>query len=792
MKFSEAWLRELVDPPVDSEALIERLTMAGAPVDEIANADPGFSKVVVAEVLAAKQHPDGDRLRVCRVADGSGAEFEVVCGAPNARVGLRTAFAKTGARLPEGLVVRKNKIRGVASHGMLCSSAELALGEDADGIIELPGDAPLGTALGDYLQLNDRIIDVELTPNRGDLLSMSGIAREVSALFGMPMTAPPVSSQTAVHDRIFPIEIVAGEACPVYAGRILLSVDVTAPSPIWLRERLRRSGLRSIGAIVDITNYVMMELGQPLHAFDLDKLCGGIVVRQAEAGECLTLLDAQEVELEVGTLVIADRERAVAMAGVMGGIDTAVGDGTHNVFLEAAFFAPTPIAGKARHYKMHTDASHRFERGVSFDLQTAALERASELLVQICGGEPGPISVERRDEFIPARPVIGLRTARVEQLLGFTIPAKEIEQNLRALGMQVEVVDEGWHVVPPNPRFDLVMEADLIEEIVRLHGFDKMPSHRPRNEARIRPLSAPGIVLARYRQALAERGFSEAVTYSFVDPLLQQRLEPDIAALPLSNPISSNMSVMRTSLWPGLLQALDYNIKRQQERVRLFELGGVFRPLDGGAHLQSRQIGLVMTGAALPKQWGVERRELDFADLHGEVSALVSLGGQSNKLTSGPSNHSALHPGSRATLSSDDLVIAEFGALHPEIAKYFGINQKIYLGTLALDLVVSENVPLYRTISKFPTIRRDISILVDKTLPAGELLTTIWEGRSDLLRDLQLFDVFEGEGIDSRKKSLAIGLIFQGDSSTLTDSDVDTLRDQVLGELAQKFGATLR
>ena len=791
MKFGEQWLREWVDPPVAVEELVERLTMTGFEVDSVVPAAPDFTSVVIGEVMGAEPHPSAERLQVCRVNDGD-AIVDVVCGAPNVRAGMRSAFARVGAVLPGGRRVAAVTIRDADSNGMLCSAAELGLSDEANTIVELPAEAPVGVPLQDYLQLDDNIIDIELTPNRGDCLSIAGIAREVGAAFGQRVQRPDIYPVAAVTDTVLPVELVAEAQCPVYVGRAIHGVDVNAASPLWVQERLRRCGIRSISVIVDITNYVMMELGQPLHAFDLDKLDGGIRVRLAESGDRITLLDGQEIELQPGTLLITDHSGPIAMAGIMGGNASGVGTGTRNIFFEAAFFSPQPLAGRARAYKLQTDASYRFERGVSFDLQAMAIERATALVLDICGGEPGPVSATRAAEQLPERKPVVLRAARLDALLGFEIDAAQVERHLSALDLDTRSRTDGWEVRPPPFRFDIAREADLIEEVVRMHGYDRMPVASPNLPARVRSAPEGQIETARYRDVLIERGFAEIVSYSFVDPGVQARFVPGTSARVLANPIASTMSVMRTSLWPGLVQACEYNLKRQQDRALFCELGSVFADVDGRPS-ETPQLAMLMTGNFLPEQWG-ERpgRTIDFFDMRGEIENLLALQAPETAPVFAASEHAALHPGQRARVLLGGRDVAEFGALHPEIAAEFDIPSAIFLAQIVLKELYDRPLPSYTVMSKYPTIRRDISILVDREIAVRDVLECLRSGRSELLRDLQLFDVYAGEGIDSRKKSLTLGLTFQGLSSTLRDEEVDAQVEQAVRDLARSFGATLR
>ena len=581
MIISEQWLREWVSPDLDTEALAHQITMAGLEVDAVEPVAGTFSGVVVAEIVKAEQHPDADKLRVCDVNTGS-ETVQIVCGAPNARVGLKAPLAQVGAVLPGDFKIKKAKLRGVESQGMLCAEQELGLSEAKEGLMELPAEAPVGSDLRDFLQLDDSTIEIGLTPNRADCLGIAGIAREVGVLNSLPVNGVSCEAVTATHSDDFPIELKAPERCSRYVGRIIRGVDISRPSPLWMQEKLRRCGIRSIDAVVDVTNYILLELGQPMHAFDLQKLQGGIIVREAEQGEELELLDGQTVELTAGTLVIADHAGPVAMAGIMGGEQSAVSEGTRDILLESAFFAPQPMAGKARSYGLHTDSSHRFERGVDFTLQRNALERATALLLEIVGGEAGPVLEAVDEAHLPRWEDVELRPASIRRVLGFDMDGAEVERILTALGFGVTATDNGWLCVVPSWRFDISLEADLLEELARIYGYDNLPVTRIKADLTAQSRSESLLPIRTVRRHLAARGYQEAITYSFVDPELQKLFDPEMEPIALKNPISADLAVMRTSLIPGLVSALVYNTKRQQHRVRLFETGLRFMPGSDG------------------------------------------------------------------------------------------------------------------------------------------------------------------------------------------------------------------
>lgn len=792
MKFSEQWLREWVNPAVDRETLSAQLTMAGLEVDAILPVAGDFSGVVVGEVLRVRAHPDADKLRVCEVNAGNNETLSIVCGAANVRVGLRVPTATIGAVLPGDFRIRKSKLRGVESYGMLCSAKELGLAESSEGLLELAGDAPVGVDLRDYLQLDDVSFELGLTPNRGDCLSLAGIAREVGVSNRCPVQELKTEALVPQIDDTVTVRISAPADCPRYTGRVIRGINAKAAVPVWMSERLRRSGLRSLGAAVDITNYVLLELGQPMHAFDLGKLQGGIEVRHARASESLELLNGNVVELDEDILVIADDRGPQAMAGVMGGEATSVDEETVDIFLESAFFAPEPIAGKARRYGLHTDSSHRFERGVSPALQRDALERATALFLQITGGEAGPVVDVLEKQHVPQRQPIPLRAARIQRVLGFTIAGEQVEEIFTHLGLQVERTDENWLVLPPAWRFDIRIEEDLIEELARVHGYDRLPSVRPTSMLQMTPVAEGMLDMSQLRRLLVTRGYQEAITYSFVASELQQLLDPGHPVLPLANPISAEMSVMRSSLWAGLLQALSHNIKRQQERVRLFESGLRFRSGKEGLEQQSVLAGVIY-GSALPEQWGETSRRVDFFDLKGDVEALFGLSGlQHGELKFEAAAHPALHPGQSARIEYAGSELGWLGSLHPAVVEKLDLPAPALVFELLLQPLLESGMPQFREISRFPAVRRDLAIVIDKNQIVDDVFSCIRRNSPEILHDLRLFDVYTGKGIDFGSKSLALGLTLQADSRTLTDSEVESVIEKILLALKDEFGAVLR
>ncbi|AMR67352.1 phenylalanine--tRNA ligase subunit beta [Aquipseudomonas alcaligenes] len=791
MKFSEQWLRSWVNPDVSRDELVARLSMVGLEVDAVIPVAGQFSGVVVGEILSAEQHPDADKLRVCQVSNGS-ATFQVVCGAPNARAGIKIPFAMIGAELPGDFKIKQAKLRGVESQGMLCSASELQISDDNSGLMELAADAPVGQDIRAYLGLDDASIEIGLTPNRGDCLSLAGLAREVGAIYGAPVTPVSIAPVAAAHDEVRPVEVLAPKACPRYLGRVIRNVDLSKPTPLWMVERLRRSDIRSIDAAVDITNYVMLELGQPMHAFDLAEINGGIRVRMAEEGEKLVLLDGQEVSLRADTLVIADHNRALAIAGVMGGEHSGVSGKTRDLFLESAFFDTISVAGKARSYGLHTDSSHRFERGVDSQLARNAMERATALLLEIVGGEAGPIIEVASAADLPNVAPITLRAERISQMLSMDMDGAEVERLLTALGLGVTAQGAGqWQVSVPSHRFDISLEVDLIEELGRLYGYNRLPVRYP--QARLAPQAKAEAraELPALRRLLVARGYQEAITYSFIDPKLFELFSPGVAPLQLANPISADMAAMRSSLWPGLVKALEHNLNRQQSRVRLFESGLRFVGQLEGLQQEAMLAG-VISGSRLPEGWANGRESVDFYDLKADVEALLGYAGAAAAFSFVPGEHPALHPGQTARIEREGRLVGFMGALHPELAKTLGLDQPVFLFELVLAEVATGRMPAFSELSRFPEVRRDLALLVDREQPAKAVLATIREAAGEWLTDLKLFDVYHGKGIDPHRKSLAVGLTWQHPSRTLNDDEVSTTTQNIITSLEERFNATLR
>lgn len=790
MKFSEKWLREWVNPELDTAALVEKLTNAGLEVDAVEPVSGDFSGVLVGQVKSVAPHPDADKLRLTKVDVGEDELLDIVCGASNVREGLKVPVAVVGAVLPGNFKIKKAKLRGVPSSGMLCSAKELGLAESAEGLLELADEAPVGRDFRAYLELDDVSIDIDLTPNRSDCLGVAGVAREVGVLTSTDLSQIDFRDVKASTDRTFPVSVTAAEACPRYLGRVIENINPNAETPVWMQEKLRRSGLRSLGPVVDVTNFVMLELGQPMHAFDLEQLNGKITVRMGKAGEKLTLLDGQEIDIQSHTLLISDDNGPLALAGIMGGDRSGVTETTRNLFLEAAFFSPAVVAGKARGYGLHTDSSHRFERGVDPELAKQAMQRATALLLDIVGGQAGPVTEVVSDNDLPQPVSIHLREDRIQRVLGIALDPHEVADQLSRLGLALNHEKDGWHVTVPSFRFDLAIEVDLIEELGRLYGYDRLPQTRPHGTVLTTNITETQTQLERLQQLLVDRGFFEAVTYSFVEPKLQQLLAADEQApIKLANPISADLSVMRTSLWPGLMQALVYNANRQHERVRLFEVGRVFKgDLDNIE--QHRQIGGLIYGDRYAEQWAETQREVDFFDAKADVEALLAVAGGDIRFE--PEHHRALHPGQSARIYKDGEAIGWLGALHPKLNKPLDIDGKVYLFELGLSAALASQVPEFEALSKFPAIRRDLALLVDDAVEAGQIERCLSAIDSDILKSFQLFDVYTGDGVEVGKKSLAVAFHLQHGERTLTDDEVDALIKTVTETLEQSVGATIR
>jgi phenylalanyl-tRNA synthetase beta chain len=814
MKVTYSWLKEYT--PVAAPAqLAKRLTLAGLEVESMTPVAPPFSGVVVGLVLESSRHPDAEKLSVCQVTTDGSNRLQIICGASNVRAGLKVAVAMVGAQLPHDVTIGRAKLRGLESNGMLCSARELGLGEDQEGIMELPDSLPINQDLRVALDLDDTMFEVNATPNRGDCMSVFGIARDYAAAQERRYLSYRVDAVPARSAAAFPVTLEAPAACPVFASRVIRGVKTGVSSPAWLRERLRRVGINSISPIVDVTNYVMMDLGQPMHAYDLARVEEGIRVRLAKPGERLTLLDDEEYVLDPEYLVIADARGAIGLAGIMGGRGTAIGDSTCDVLLEAAHFAPFGVAGRARRLGLFTDAAQRFERGVDPSLPPVAIERATALLVGIVGGEPGPVQVTRAAAGAAAdgEGWVSLRRARLAKLLGVTVPDEEVRAVLSAVSDRVELTSDGWRVHRPQHRFDIGIEEDLVEEVARLRGFDSIAESHAIAPQAAGEATESRVSSDRLLSAMADRGYREVITYSFVDPAMQQLLFPESPSLRLANPISSDLSDMRVSLWIGLIQACRENLRRQQTRVRLFEIGKKFE-------LQSTELGNafnkrgdlfrggvearvdplkeietlagIATGTRWPEQWGSAREPLDFHDVKADLIAALALTGDVSSVRFEADTLSCLRPGRAARIYRGSSAIGWLGELHPQLVKALNLSTTAFLFELEIDAAFQAKPLQFHNISKFPSVRRDLSIVVDENLPLAVLQENVTVSASGLLSELRVFDVYRGPGVESGRKSIALGLILQDSSRTLTDVDADSVVTAVVARLRDELSATIR
>ncbi len=805
-------MREFVPLTVSPAELAARLTLAGLEVEAVTPVAPAFSGVVVGEVLECGRHPNAEKLSLCKVTTDGSNRLQIICGAGNVRAGLKVAVAMVGAELPGGVKIKRAKLRGLESEGMLCSARELGLGEGHDGILELDRWLALGRNIREALDLEDATLEVNATPNRGDCMSVFGIARDYAAAHERRYLSYGVASISARHDTVFPVVIEAEAACPVFARRVIRGVKSDGQSPAWLRERLRRVGINSISPIVDVTNYVMIELGQPMHAYDFGKLADGITVRFARTGERIVLLDDKEYELQPDNLVIADGSGPIGLAGIMGGRATAISpDTTTDVLLEAAHFAPEAIAGRARRAGLFTDAAQRFERGVDPSMPALALERATALLLEIAGGEAGPSQVARSaldggTLFTvagsvavssvaagagPATAWVGLRRARLSRMLGVVVPDSDVESLLGAITDRLESTADGWRVHKPPHRFDVRIEADLIEEVARLRGFDSIAEY-PASVPQIAGFATESLVSnERLLTAMADRGYREVITYTFVDPQVQRELFPNVPALALANAISADLSEMRVSLWPGLVQAARDNLRRQQPRARLFEIGKKFQ-LHGGELREIETLAGIATGARLPEQWGIRTESLDFYDVKGDLADVLALAGEVDSFRFEPASLDCLRPGRTARVFRGSNEIGWLGELHPRLIKSFSLPSSSFLFELEIAFGFSSKTPKFHKISKFPSVRRDLSIVVDESVTLAVLRENVTVSASGLLSELRVFDIYRGPNVDSGRKSIALGLILQDSSRTLTDIDADAVVAAVVTRLRDVLSASIR
>lgn len=802
MKFSESWLREWVNPALSSDEFAHQITMAGLEVDGVDPVAGEFTGVIIGEVVECGPHPDADKLQVTKINLGDfsadGELVDIVCGAKNCRQGLKVAVATVGAVLPGNFKIKKAKLRGVPSFGMLCSESEIGLSDSSDGIMELAADAPIGTCLREYLDLNDVTIDVDLTANRGDCLGIKGLAREVGVLNSLSVNNVEITTVAPTIDDVRDINIEVGEACPRYLGRVIKGINPNAQTPLWMVEKLRRCGVRAIDPVVDVTNYVLLELGHPMHAFDLAKIDGAINVRFANKDEKLTLLDENEVTLKDKTLVIADEQKSLAIAGIFGGLDSGVTSESKDIFLESAFFAPLAILGKARQYGLHTDASHRYERGIDPTLQHDAMERATQLLLEIVGGQAGPIVEAKSVENIPQTKDVSLRREKLDGRIGHHIEDAKVTEILTRLGFVVsvngEAHDKVWSVVVPAYRFDIRIEVDLIEEVARIYGYNNIPNISPKASLKMVAKKEANINLTKLKQTLVNSDYQEAITYSFVDPKVQSLIHPAQEVMTLPHPISSEMSVMRLSLWTGLLQSVAYNQNRQQGRVRLFETGLRFVPDEAAENgvRQQNMIAGVISGNRVDEHWDMEKAATDFYDIKGDVEALLSLTCDVNAYEFSKAEVAALHPGQTAQITKNGQLVGYVGALHPELTRKLGLNGRTLIFELLLSEVLAQKIPEACAVSRFPANRRDLAVVVKEDVDAKKVIQLIEKVGGNYLIDLNLFDVYQGQGIEEGFKSLAIALVLQDNDKTLEEKDITDVIDRVVATLKTELNASLR
>ncbi|MDC5644796.1 phenylalanine--tRNA ligase subunit beta [Acinetobacter baumannii] len=791
MKISENWLRTWVNPAIDSDTLSDQLTMLGLEVDELAPVAKPFTGVVVGEVLTVEQHPDADRLRVTTVNIGSGEPLQIVCGAPNVRAGMKAPVANIGAVLPGDFKIKKGKLRGVESQGMLCGASEIDLEDKIDGLLELPDDAPVGVNIREYLKLDDNVIDISITPNRGDCFSIRGIAREVAVINQLQMNEPEIKSVDATITDEKKV-VISTDGAPRYLGRVIKNVNVKAATPEWMEQALARSGIRTHSILVDVTNYVLMELGQPMHAFDLAKIEGTVHVRQAKPKEKLQLLNDQEVELQEDVMVIADDQKALAIAGIMGGLASSVTDDTTDIFLESAFFAPLAIAGRARRFGLHTDSSQRYERGVDFELPLIAMNRASQLIQELAGGEFGPITVAEKSDLLPKREAIELKQAQVDQLLGYKVAAEFITDALTRLGCEVTVQADGeWSVVPPSHRYDMAIYQDLIEEVARIDGYDNIQISLPSMDVQLAKYQ-DRFEIAQLRQTVVTLGYQEAISFSFADAKLEKQLNPQVSPLMLANPISSDLAAMRSTLLSSLIPCVQYNLNRQQSRVRFFELGLRFDYQNANSIQDLKQIptlALVAVGSREPESWHAKPQPMDFFDFKGEVEEILAAGRV--KVEYVRSERPWLHPGQSAEILVDGQSIGYLGRLHPSLENELDLSTT-WVAELDQAAVLQSYVSNFTELSRFPSVRRDIALLISDNINVRDIQQLIEKTGGELLDSTWLFDVYTGQGVEEGKRSLAFALLWQHPSRTLEDAEIKSGMDNIIQVLENTYQATLR
>ena len=791
MKISENWLRSWVNPAIDSDTLSDQLTMLGLEVDELAPVAKPFTGVVVGEVLTVEQHPDADRLRVTTVNIGSGEALQIVCGAPNVGVGMKAPVATIGAVLPGDFKIKKGKLRGVESQGMLCGASEIDLEDKIDGLLELPADAPVGMNIREYLKLDDNVIDISITPNRGDCFSIRGIAREIAVINQLEVNEPKIQAIAAnISDE--KVVNISTEGTPRYLGRIIKNVNVKAVTPDWMEQALARSGIRTHSILVDITNYVLLELGQPMHAFDLAKIEGSIQVRQAQPQEKLTLLNDQEVELQEDIMIIADDQKALAIAGIMGGLDSSVTDETQDIFLESAFFAPLAIAGRARRFGLHTDSSQRYERGVDFELPMIAMHRASELIQAFAGGEFGPITVAEQTSLLPKREAIVLKQAQVDQLLGYQVAGDFIANALARLGCVVETKAQGeWSVVPPSHRYDMAIYQDLIEEVARIHGYDNIQVSLPKIDVKLEKYQ-DRFEIAQLRQTIATLGYQEAISFSFADAKLEKQLNPNVQPLMLTNPISSDLAAMRSTLLSSLIPCVQYNLNRQQQRIRFFELGLRFDYQDAQSIHDLKQVptlAVIAVGSRTPESWHAKPQAMDFFDFKGEVEEILAAGRVKAEFVR--TERAWLHPGQSAEIMVNGQSIGYLGRLHPSLENELDLSTT-WVAELDQQAVLQSYVSNFTELSRFPSVRRDIALLISDNIEVRDIQHLIEQTGGELLDSTWLFDVYTGQGVEQGKRSLAFAVLWQHPARTLEDAEIKSGMDNIIQVLEDTYQATLR
>lgn len=788
MKISENWLREWVNPDVTTDELVEQLTMLGLEVDEVLPAAGDFTQVVVAEVVSIEKHPDADKLNVCQVDAGTGENLQIVCGAPNARVGLKAPLAMIGAVLPGNFKIKKSKLRGLESNGMLCSNVELGLSEDHSGLLELSSDAPVGQNVREYFSLDDSIIDIDLTPNRADCFCIKGIAIDVACLNKTELTQPEIKQVAISHEEVKAVDLLAQKQCPRYLCRIINNIDNSKETPVWMIEKLRRSGIRSIHPVVDVTNYVMLELGQPMHGFDKSAINGDITVKMAEVGETVTLLDGKEVKLNESFLMIADEKRHLAIAGVMGGADSGVTETTCDIILESAYFEPATIMGKSRDLGIHTESALRFERGVDSQLQEQAMHRATQLIVEICGGEVGPITQAIAEENIPVSETITLTKNKLLRVLGFEVETQQVTDILTGLSMQVKYADDSWQVVAPSSRFDMEIEEDLIEEIVRIVGYDKMPSMNLFGESVIKKLPEEIISHNHIKAQLNTLGYQEVINYSFVseNQLATFNLLDDSIAL--KNPLTEEFAVMRTSLLPGMMETIKYNLRRQNDSIKMFETGYVFHKQEN--IVEDDKIIAVCTGKRHDEHWGLGKESIDFFDCKGDLEELLS--NCKNNYSFVVSKHDFLHPGRQSGVELAGNIIGWIGQIHPEICRRIGIKKEVYAFELYMNNIQKTILPVFHDVSKFPSVRRDLAMIVNDGVCYRQINDLIAKELGSLLVEIKVFDEYQGENIGQGKRSLAVGLVLQQKNATFEDKEVDKLIAKVVSSISENLSVEIR